>query len=618
MRQAGEQAAPLEILAGFDDEGAARAPGSGLLMTDKEWRCVSLQDHAALRDDDDYVRSGDIHPSEATQPIRQDGAPPVHERQEWGSSMDYLFVLLGYAIGIGNVWRFPYLVGKHGGGAFLVPYLVCLCTVACPLFILELCLGQATRCSTIECFRRIHPMWLGVAVASTLMVLFVCTYYNMLLAYCVIYLLASLKDPLPWSEEAYAQRGIVLVNTSASEDYWENTVLRRFTLAELDDTNSAGAMQWHLVASLAVIWIVIFLVLSNGIHSTSKAAYITVPLPIILMTVMFFRAVTLPGAGDGISHYTRFDASEVFSLEVWAAACGQILFSLSPGMGTAITMSSYTSPGENVYRTGLKIAVANSTFSIFSGFVIFALLGNMAQNRPGGVAALAESSGAGLAFVALAEGISRFESGANVFSVCFFAMLLMLGLDSTFAWVETVNAVIDDFCHHRVRETADHRILPFSFVKPGWIPTKINIAAATASVLFLCTLPYCTRVGYYLLDVVDHFVPTYILLLTCFVECIMVGVHYGYGRVSRHIAVSTGKPLPRYFVWCWKFIAPCMCLALLISIFVSDSRKAYESYPSRINAVGICFTAICVACMAGVPLQRMVVNCKTHGRCTPA
>ena len=608
MAQVGEQGAPMAMV----EDGEERIDAGVAHLSTKEWSgAVTLNDHIALRDEDEYNHTVEVQPHDVTT------SRGSIERAEWGSSFDYLVVLLGYAIGIGNVWRFPYLVGSNGGGAFLIPYLICLTTVAAPIFILELCLGQETRCSTVECYKRVHPMWLGVAVGSTLMVFLVCTYYNLLLAYCVLYLFASFTSPLPWSAEAYEKAGIEIANGStASEEYWNTVVLNRFSREELADTTTAGAMQWHLVGALFLVWAIIFVVLARGIKGSAKAAYITVPLPFLLLVVMFFRAVTLPGAGKGLEYYTRFDTDKCFDPEVWALACGQILFSLSPGMGTAITMSSYTAPGEDVYKTGVKIAFANSSFSIFAGFVVFALLGNMSETTGRSVETLAESSGAGLAFVALAEGLSKFESGANFFSVLFFSMLLMLGFDSTFAWVETLNAVIEDYCAKKLHTDTEARLLPF--LPPGWRPSKRGIALGTAATLFLLTLPYCTRVGYYLLDVVDHFVPTYILLLTCFLECVMIGVHYGYGRVVRHVASVTGRTMSAYWVWCWKVVAPVLCLSLLVSIFIADIVTPYEDYPRGLLATGVILMLLPACIMFAIPMKRMITSYRKGDGCTAA
>ncbi len=128
---------------------------------------------------------------------------PASVQRETGQpqygSAEYLLVLTGYAIGIGNIWRFPYLVGKHGGGAFVFAYLVCLFLVAIPLFLMELVLGQSTRRSTVPCFTMIRPRWRSLGYAQAAMLFYALTYYNVLIAYCCVYIVGSLRSPLPWT-----------------------------------------------------------------------------------------------------------------------------------------------------------------------------------------------------------------------------------------------------------------------------------------------------------------------------------------------------------------------------------------------------------------------------------
>ncbi|KAJ9446601.1 Sodium-dependent serotonin transporter [Diplonema papillatum] len=549
-------------------------------------------------------------------PARLPPGPPSGERQEWKSSVDYLMVLLGYAIGIGNVWRFPYLVAKNGGGAFLVPYLLCLVFVAAPLFLMEMILGQATRCSTIECYRRIHPRYVGIAVASTSMVFVICTYYNTLLAYCVLYFAGSFQSPLPWSEAAVAHRmrETIWENSTASHYYWEHVILDRFSRAELEDSGgAAGGVRWHLAGALFVVWCCVFVAVSRGIQSSSKAAWLTVPLPLVLIVVMLLRAVTLPGAGDGIAYYLSPNFEKLGDPAVWALAGGQILFSLSPGMGTAITMSSYTKRGEDVHRASLIIAAANSSFSVLSGFVIFALLGNMSHNSGTPVAALAEQSSSGLAFVVLAEGLGQFGHGANLFSALFFLMLLTLGLDSTFAWVETLNSVCDDHFESVARRGGS--LAPF--LPAGWRPSKTQLALATSAALYLVSLPYCTRVGFYLIDVVDHFCNNYVLFTVITLECVMVRRDFGVGRLLRHVATATGKALSPFWAVCWTFTAPVVCLSLLVALLASDLSTTYEDYPANLIAFGVFSAVLPLACIPGVPLVQFLKDrcCGTRRQC---
>eukprot|EP00659_Diplonema_papillatum_P020703 gene20703-31903_t len=297
------------------------------------------------------------------------------------SSLDYMISLMGYAIGIGNLWRFPYLVGRWGGGSFVLAYLICLVLVASPMYFLELTWGQSTRRSTMNCFRTMHPRWVGIGWTSCVMITYVLTYYNMLLSYSCVYLVNSFYDPLPWTNEANPPDTLPK-DTSASQNFWWHTVLNRFDpeLLMNDEVTSPGGLQWPLVAGLLTVWVIVFLALFKGMEASAKVSYVTVGLPVLLLAIMLVRSLSLDGAADGIEFYIgKFDTDMLVKGDMWAAACGQILFSLSPGMGTAITLSSYTRKNEDVYKVNLLVTVCNSCFSIIGGFAVFSILGFMSK-----------------------------------------------------------------------------------------------------------------------------------------------------------------------------------------------------------------------------------------------
>ena len=152
------------------------------------------------------------------------------------------------------------------------------------------------------------------------------------------------------------------------------------------------------------------------------------------MIILVIVSAQQPGASAGIEFYIgKFELSQLGKLEVWATALSQILFSLSPGFGTAITYSSYVSKKEDVYRASMIVCVANSAFSILGGFAVFSIVGYLAQQEGKTVEEVATRSGFGLAFVTIAEAMKFFGPAKNMMSVAFYVMLLTLGLDSSYA-----------------------------------------------------------------------------------------------------------------------------------------------------------------------------------------
>lgn len=471
----------------------------------------------------------------------------AEEKEEETSSAHYMLGLLGYAIGIGNVWRFPYLVGQYGGGAFVFAYLVCLLLVSMPLYLMELGLGQYTRVGAVETLNMIRPRWRSLGWAQVGLVTLILSYYNVLLAYACVYIIASCEDPLPWV-------------SMGSESYWNVDVLNKYSTG-----SELGPLQWKLVVSLLFVYILVYFAVGFGKKILAKITWVTVIGPVVLMIILFFRTVGLPGASDGIEFYLgKFDWNKLASAELWATACGQIIFSLSPGCGTAIALSSNIKPKEDVYRVCLIVSCCNCGFSLFGGFAIFSILGNLAKETNQNVADLASQSGTGLAFISIAEGITNFDSASGPMAVLFFVMLLTLGLDSTFAWLETLIAATRDACR------INNLHLSYS-----------QIVGILCIFLFLIGLPFCTRGGNKLLDVVDHFVGAWFILMSCCVESILFSLDFGWDRFAAIIKQATignknspeGRNISQYPYWkyCIMYIAPIATFGLLMLNFIHDA-----------------------------------------------
>jgi len=255
-------------------------------------------------------------------------------------------------------------------------------------------------------------------------------------------------------------------------------------------------------------------------------------------------------------------------------ACSQILFSLSPGFGTAITMSSTSPPHADVFRTALTVGIANSAFSLVSGFGMFAILGDIALQAGQTMQETADAAGPGLAFVVIAEGMKLFGPLANVMSVLFFLMLVSLGLDSSFAWLETVVTIVQDVAREHGYET-----------------NKVRLTGILSVMLFFIGLLFTTRAGFVLFDIVDHFLAVILLLIICFFECVALMTTYPFERILKGIKKATrtdDKPegnqvcVPMFWKCTMYGTAPLAVLVLFTSKFVADLANPYEGYPSHL------------------------------------
>lgn len=488
----------------------------------------------------------------------------------------YLFALIGYAIGIGNVWRFPYVVAQNGGGAALVAYIVCAVLVACPLFLYEMIMGQHIRLSTIRCYDKVRPRWKALGIASGLMLFVILCYYGMVIAYTLPYIWNSLKDPLPWI-------------ATGAESFWLNFVLN--TVDEQSETvGGLGAAQGNLVASLFVFWIIVFMTVGFGREVLAKITYVTVLLPVFLVVVLVLRTAFLEGAGDGVAFYIgRFEVEYLWNARTWAAACGQALFSMSPGLGTVITYSSYAKPKEDVYRACLIVSLSNCLFSIFAAFATFSLVGHMAMKEGLSVEAVATRSGSGLAFITMAEAMQYFGSAANAMSVLFFSTLFLLGLDSAYAMEQTLTSYAIDF-----------------WAEQGWAKQprwKMSLLCCFGSAMI--GLIFTTRKGNLLLEVCDHFIGSIALLVVAFLESLMLNWDFTYRRLEFALAKATynnpgtpdGRRLGPKFLCKLDFhvTVPLLSGLLAAYLIILDFKDGYGDYPKSIQAWGWVILALIFA-----------------------
>merc|ERR1712137_480768 len=298
-------------------------------------------------------------------------------KREVVTKTEYILGLVGYAIGIGNLWRFPFLCGRNGGAAFLVAYFLCLFFVSLPAYMIEMVMGQYTEKSTIACLKSVHPIWQGLGWAQAFMLFWVLCYYNVVLAYPCIYIIGSLSNPFPWSPEYAGGNGSIGIGGDSSSVYWNQGVLNRFD-SDVKGEQGFGEVDWKRSVALLFVWTIVFFAVGFGKKILAKVTWVTVVMPIVLVVILFFRAITLENAGEGVGFYIgKFEGSALAEPRVWRDALVQILFSLSPGMGTAITISSFTRVNENVHRACWITAMCNSGFSFFGGFAIFSFLGHI-------------------------------------------------------------------------------------------------------------------------------------------------------------------------------------------------------------------------------------------------
>ncbi|WP_424098306.1 sodium-dependent transporter [Moorena producens] len=463
-------------------------------------------------------------------------------RQRWASRTVFLLAAVGSAVGLGNVWRFPYLAGKYGGGAFLVPYLIALVLIGVPLLMLEFAIGQKMQRGAIGSFRKLHPNFGSLGLFALMSAFIIVSYYAVVMGWSLIYFLASFG--VKWSSDA--------------KSYFFDSVLQIS-----DGVNVLGGINWPILWSLVVVWVLIYFCVWKGTTSVGKVVVYSVPLPIILLGVLLLRAVTLPGFLNGWRLYLTPVWSALVDPEVWTAAFSQIFFTLSLGFGIMVTYASYKNSEDDIAKDTWLTALINSGISLFAGFVVFGILGYMAGVTNTPLAELA-ASGPGLAFVVFPEALSLMPL-PWLFSLLFFVMLLSLGIDSAFSLVEALNATIIDK------------------QQQGNV-AKVSIGVCLGG--FIAGIIYTTRAGLYILDIVDHFVTNYNLMLVAIFQSILVGWLYGAEKLRRYMNQVSDWTVGKWWNFSIKYLIPMALVALLATQFSKDIRTPYEGYPAWALGIG--------------------------------
>ncbi|XP_033822425.1 sodium- and chloride-dependent neutral and basic amino acid transporter B(0+) [Periophthalmus magnuspinnatus] len=530
---------------------------------------------------------------------------------------------IGYAVGLGNIWRFPYLAYKNGGGAFLIPYFLMLFLAGLPLFFMESALGQFCSQGPINVWRAV-PLLQGVGVAMVLITLIVSFYYNVIIAYSLFYMFASFQSPLPWARcsgwgsDNCTDPHTVLCNVSGvivsnwtqqnmscppsdqiqvqsqtpSEQYWDEEALRRSS--GMDET---GTVVWHLALCLLLSSIIVGAALIKGIKSSGKVVYFTATFPYVVILILLIRGATLEGARDGIEYYigTQSNLTKLADAQVWKDAATQTFYSLSIGWGGVLTLASYNNFNNNVFKDAFIVCFTNAGTSVFAGFAIFSILGHMAfvYNKPVGEVV---KEGFGLAFIAYPDALSKLPI-SPLWSVLFFFMLLTVGLDSQFAGIEVVITCVVDAC-------------------PSLFNSKrALLTLAISCSVFLLGLPCVTQAGIYWVTLIDQFLGTWVLLIVGFMEVAAVSYIYGGNRFIKDIEMMIGDKTFCFWLWwraCWFFISPCIILVILVWSLLTFTSPSYGSvpYPDWGLALGWC---IAVFVLMWIPLIALYKFIKAQG-----
>ncbi|CAH6777608.1 sodium- and chloride-dependent transporter XTRP3 [Phodopus roborovskii] len=535
---------------------------------------------------------------------REYAQPGVVEkvRPNWDNPLQFLLTCISYAVGLGNVWRFPYLCQMYGGGSFLVPYIVMLIVEGMPLLYLELAVGQRMRQGSIGAWRTISPYLSGVGIASLVVSFLISVYYNVINTWSLWYLFNSFQDPLPWSvcplngnRTGYDEE---CEKASSTQYFWY-----RKTLNISPSIQGDGGVQWEPALCLTLAWLIVYLCIQRGTESTGKVVYFTASMPYFVLIIYLIRGLTLHGATNGLVYLFTPKIEELANPKAWINAATQIFFSLGLGCGGLIAFASYNDPSNNCQKHAIIVSIINSTTAIFSSIVTFSIYGFKAtfnyENCLNKVILLLTNSfdledgfltainleevknylastypskysevfphisncsleselntavqGTGLAFIVYTEAIKNMDV-SQLWSVLYFLMLLTLGMGSM---VGTGTAILTP--------------LTDSKVISSYLP-KEAISGLVCLISCAIGMVFTMEAGNYWFDIFNDYAATLSLLLIVLVETIAVCYVYGLKRFESDLQAMTGCTLNWYWKAMWAFVSPVLIVSLFV-FYLSD------------------------------------------------
>ncbi|XP_076319918.1 sodium- and chloride-dependent glycine transporter 2-like isoform X6 [Tachypleus tridentatus] len=505
--------------------------------------------------------------------IRRMSTQTIASRGNWGSKWEFLLSCIGLSVGIGNVWRFPYLAYENGGGAFLIPYLLMLVFAGKPMYFMELAFGQFAGVGPLAIWSCV-PIAKGVGFAMVTVSLIIVIYYNVVMSYTIFYMASIFQYEVPWSRcdplwanntncHVRSENVTLMLNNSktSSQVYWEHYVLQL-----TEGIENSGGIKWDLSLCLLLSWIIVVFCLLKGIKTSGKVVYFAATFPYIILLILLITGLLQEGAIDGVlyfitptwqklldikEHHFRFEWGGEINFYwrlggiglwtvldfVWQAAASQMFFSLSVSMGALIMYSSYNDFRNNIFRDAMVVSIMDTVTSLISGTVIFSVLGAMAHDLGNGTQVEdIVASGPGLAFVAYPEALTRLPI-PQLWAVLFFLMLYILGLDSEFALLENILTSISD----EIPILRNH---------------KIKFCSVTGVLCFFLGLPCVTRGGQYILEIMDKYGGGTAVILIAVVESIAINWIYGLDRFCDDIYFMLGKKPGIYWRITWRYTSP--------------------------------------------------------------
>ena len=436
------------------------------------------------------------------------------DKNEWGSNLSFLLAMVGSAVGLGNIWRYPYVLYSNGGGAFFIPYIVAILIMGIPFLILEYGVGYNFKSSFPKAVKSISKKWEYLGWFLPVAVFMILIYYSAILGWDGFYVIISAFKGWGADPNAYFTGSFLQAN---------------------DTLGGLGTFVPFVAIAMLVGWVIMWVIshtdLEKGLGRVSK---VLVPLLFAIMIFIVLFSLTLPGAGIGLAELYNPDWSLLLNFNIWMAAFGQMIFSLSLGMSIAFTYASYTKDDSDLVSNALWVTVANCGFENFAAIGVFSILGYMSLQSGVAVPDLV-TQGTGLVFIVYPTVFNVLGDWASVIGPLFFFTVYLAGLTSILSTIEPLSFSIQN--------------------KFGWSRNKtmtiLCVFGAAVSMI------YATAMGSYILGIADTFVNQIAILIGVIFECIIFAwIFKAENIIPKLNAKSKSIKLGKWWLVVVKYVLP--------------------------------------------------------------
>ena len=474
----------------------------------------------------------------------------MSERAQWDSSLSFIFAMIGAAVGLGNIWRFSYVLYSNGGGSFFIPYFIAIAILGIPFLILEYGMGFSFKESFSKIMHKINPKFEIIAWILVLFVFIVTIYYMVILSWDLVYLLSSFT--FNWGTDTAA--------------YFTSTV------GGSSNLSNAGFLLIPTTVGVVILWVILWFISHRNVdEGIGKVSKVLIPTLFVMMGIIIVYALTLPGAGIGIDTLLTPDWSKLLDINIWLAAFAQIIFSLSMGQAIALTYASYLPENSKLIDNVLIVVASNSAFEICTAFGVFSILGYMSATGGTPMVQLV-TEGTGLVFIVFPMIFNIMGPVGRVLAPLLFLAILFAGVTSALGFLEPM-----------LNSTSE---------KLGWSRKKTATVLSIIGCAF--SLLLTTGISSYLVGIIDSFVNEFGILLLIGIQCIIFAWFYGVEHFLPALNETSTFKVGKKWSFVIKYMLPLVLIVMWVVGIVQlfSTAKSFEIMVDLIIIIAVMVFAV--------------------------